>query len=435
MSTALAIAGVTAVLRDLLNDGLINHKISGALGSTVVVTIQPPDKLASSDGSEGLALNIFMHQVTPNIGWRNDRLPSLDATGKQRLSNAPLALDLHYLLSAYGGGLEAEILLGYAMQLLHETPVLARAAIEKALKPALPVSADLPPALQALQDSGLEKQIELIKITPEYLSTDEMSKLWTATQSSIRPSAAYAVSTVLIQSEQPTVSPLPVLTIGPVDPVTHRERGVIVEPGLVPSLPMVEEIRIPRGQTVALPGDAIELIGYHLEGTERKILLKSDRFKLAESLDATGPAEPTRIRFTLPALPADRFPVGFYRLSVSLKRPGETDARSTNELSLTLACDIAGLPKDVKPDNNGKASFDLDFAPALRQGQTATLLLGQREIAPQPSALPTTKLSFAIDKAPVESHLARLRIDGIDSPIIDREAKPPVFRTQRINIK
>ena len=29
MSTALAVAGVTAVLRDLLNDGLINHNVSG----------------------------------------------------------------------------------------------------------------------------------------------------------------------------------------------------------------------------------------------------------------------------------------------------------------------------------------------------------------------------------------------------------------------
>ena len=33
MSTALAIAGVTAVLRDLLNDGLINHDVNGVLGT------------------------------------------------------------------------------------------------------------------------------------------------------------------------------------------------------------------------------------------------------------------------------------------------------------------------------------------------------------------------------------------------------------------
>ena len=34
VSNALAIAGVTAVLRDLLNDGIVNHNVSGILGST-----------------------------------------------------------------------------------------------------------------------------------------------------------------------------------------------------------------------------------------------------------------------------------------------------------------------------------------------------------------------------------------------------------------
>ena len=32
-------------------------------------------------------------------------------------------------------------------------------------------------------------------------------------------------------------------------------------------------------------------------------------------------------------------------------------------------------------------------------------------------------------------HLARLRIDGIDSPIIDRTATPPRFLNQRIEIQ
>ena len=45
MSTALAIAGVTAVLRDLLNDGLVNRNISGVLGSSVTVTVLAPDRV------------------------------------------------------------------------------------------------------------------------------------------------------------------------------------------------------------------------------------------------------------------------------------------------------------------------------------------------------------------------------------------------------
>ena len=112
MSTALAIAGVTAVLRDLLNDGMVNHNVSGILGNTVVVSALPPDRLLPANGTESAQLNLFLHQVTPNAGWRNEGLPSCDANGRIRLSNPPLALNLHYLVSAYSSGdLHGEILL------------------------------------------------------------------------------------------------------------------------------------------------------------------------------------------------------------------------------------------------------------------------------------------------------------------------------------
>ena len=82
MSTALAIAGVTAVLSDLLNDGLIDHNVSGALGSSVTVSRRwRPIAWCRSNGSEASQINLFLYQVTPNAGWRNDGLPSRDATG------------------------------------------------------------------------------------------------------------------------------------------------------------------------------------------------------------------------------------------------------------------------------------------------------------------------------------------------------------------
>src|SRR5439155_2044061 len=187
VSSVLAIAGVTAVLRDLLNDGIINHNVSGILGSTVTVSALPPDRILSESGTESAQLNLFLHQVTPNLGWRNEGLPSRDDTGRIRLANPPLALDLHYLLSAYSAGdLDGEILLGFAMQLLHETPSLTRDAIRTALIPSPDAGATLPPALRALADCGLDSQVEQIRIRPEYLNTEEISKLWTAIQSHYR---------------------------------------------------------------------------------------------------------------------------------------------------------------------------------------------------------------------------------------------------------
>src|SRR3569832_2781292 len=97
MRSPLALAAVTAVLRDLLNTGLIDHDITGALGNTVTVTAVPPDTIANDGNNARTQLKLYLHQVTPNAGWRNVGLPSRAARGP-RLANPPLALDLHNLL-------------------------------------------------------------------------------------------------------------------------------------------------------------------------------------------------------------------------------------------------------------------------------------------------------------------------------------------------
>ena len=95
-----------------------------------------PDTIDLDNADDPPRLNLFLYQVTPNRGWRNVALPSRSAVSGERLTNAPLALDLHYVLTAYGrADFQAEILLGYAMHLLHERPVLDRAAIRRALDP------------------------------------------------------------------------------------------------------------------------------------------------------------------------------------------------------------------------------------------------------------------------------------------------------------
>lgn len=435
MSSALAIAGVTAVLRDLLNDGLINHNVAGVIGTSVKVSVGPPDQVVPGNGNEASQLNLFLHQVTPNLGWRNEGLPSRDPSGRQRMSNTPLALDLHYLLSAYSSGdLHGEILLGYAMQLLHENPVLTRQAILTALSPSPAVGNTLPPALRALSDSGLENQIEQIKITPEYLNIEEMSKIWTATQSHLRPTTAYMASVVLIESTRPVRSPLPVLSRGPVDPVTHRDRGIQVIPDLLPPLPTIEEVTLAEGQPVARLGQTVNLSGHHLDGTGRTILLVNDRFDINQSIAALGTGGAALMQFVIPVAQAANFPVGVWHVGVSVLRPGEATPRESNRLAMTIAPEITGLPISVARDGTGTASFSINFRPVLRPGQKVALVLGQQEYSPQSFVAPVSTLSFVIPNAPVGNHLARLRVDGIDSPIIDRSATPPVFLNQRVNI-
>jgi hypothetical protein len=132
VSSALAIASVTAVMKNLLDNGVINDDVATSVG-TVTVSALAPD-LVPVDNNAASRLNLFLYQVTPNPGWRNAGLPSRSGAG-DRLSNPPLALDLHYFLTAYASrDLHAEILLGYGMQILHETPVLARQGIRRALE-------------------------------------------------------------------------------------------------------------------------------------------------------------------------------------------------------------------------------------------------------------------------------------------------------------
>src|ERR1700761_2100122 len=103
MSNALAISGVTAVLQYYL--GGVYSGLSALFGGTVTISSQAPDILQntfSSGGTTQNQVNLFLHQVTHNPSWRNVDLPSLAADGKTQIMNPPLALDLHYLLTAYG---------------------------------------------------------------------------------------------------------------------------------------------------------------------------------------------------------------------------------------------------------------------------------------------------------------------------------------------
>ncbi len=114
MSSPLAIGAVSAVLRNLLDNGLI--EAGAAMGTTVTVTAVAPghDRSRRTPTSRrGSTCSSTRSPPTPD--WRNGGLPSRSATSGERLTNAPLALDLHYVMTAYGrADFQAEILLGYA---------------------------------------------------------------------------------------------------------------------------------------------------------------------------------------------------------------------------------------------------------------------------------------------------------------------------------
>src|SRR5262245_62047134 len=428
MSNALAIAGVTAVIRDLLDSGMIDQDVTDSMGQGVAVTAVAPDSIALEGTDAKPQLNVFLHQVTPNAAWRNVGQPARDARGT-RLSNPPLALDLHYLVTAYGTtDLQAEVLLGYAMQLLHETPVLTRDAIRTALNPPnAPVDGGgLPSVYQALRAADLADQYEQIKITHAPMNTEEMSKLWSAPQAHYRPTSAYHVSVVLIEATRAARSaPLPVLT-----------RDIQARPDLMPAFPTLESIAPPSAQLAAQLGDLLTLTGHHLDGSNHRLILTLPRLHVERTIMAAATATASKVEFVLPNVPAD-YPAGTWLAALQVVRPGETQPRVSNQLPLAIAPRITSLtspPQKFTPDGNGTAAVTLSCSPQVQPSQRASLLLGSLEVLADAHLAATPNLAFTVLDAPIGVYYVRLRIDGIDSELVNRAAKPPVYLDQRIEI-
>ncbi|GAB4070861.1 DUF4255 domain-containing protein [Ancylobacter sonchi] len=438
MSNGLAIAAVTRVLQDMLHSGLVASGIGGALGGTVTVSALPPDRILGEAAAtaEATQLNLYLHQVTPNTGWSARDLPSRDARA-DRIVDPMLALDLYYLLTAYAEEeFQGEILLGHAMLLLHENGVLSRDFIRDVLANP-PGGGMAAAAVQALTASDLADQVELIKVRPRPLSTDDMSKLWTAFQSRYRPSAAYEVSVVLIQRPRPKRAPLPVLSRGEPDPATGREAGIAVQASLVPAIPTLTAIVPPGQQTAARLGETIRLEGHHLAGeavfvdvtaepggeTLRLVAASAADGLVSVALPPPVPPVPP------PPVPPEQDPanwrVGLYRVCVAT-RDAAGELRTTNVLPLVLA----PLIRQVNAARAGDVvTFTITCAPPVRPGEAVSLVVGSREIPAVPiGATPATTLTFrGSDFVAGTTVPVRLRVNGIDSLLIDRTARPPVF--------
>ena len=163
------------------------------------MAVLAPDLIATGK-SEQSQLNLFIYYVNINPALRNLDLPSRTARVGGS-ANPPLALNLHYLVSAYGAEpFGPEVLLAWAMKVFHDTPVVPPSTDPKAVSRP-PRWAGRPRRLVA-QDSSLSQQIEHIRITPETLTTEEIYRLWTAFQAPYRPSIALQVSVVVIQEHR-----------------------------------------------------------------------------------------------------------------------------------------------------------------------------------------------------------------------------------------
>jgi len=419
MSTDLAITAVTRTLRQILDDEVADkwgpEVLGGDLTKQFVVANLPPHKVRDLHPSQNV-VNVFLYRTDLNAAWRNMPLPSQTKGGES--GPAPLALNLEYLVTAYGEDDRedaAHFFLAQAMRVLHDRGVLPRATFKTVLPKAL-----------------VHLQIEHVTITPKPLSIEEMSKLWSIFQTQFRISAAYLVTVLLIDSRTATKSAPPVLTRGPED------RGFTA----IASLPPVLDFARPAtGFAAVRLGEELVVLGERFDIGALTARVRHPLMTGAVVLPVTV-VDATRMKITLPAASdanvASEWPAGFYTLAVVIERP-DLPPWTTNEVSFALAPTIT---VDPLTNTNPGSDFEvtLESTPQVREDQSVIAIWGSTQFTPTSINTPNdpdapTTITF---DAPGELglHRVRLRIDGVDSIPIQKTGEVMAFDpAQSVEVK
>jgi hypothetical protein len=139
----------------------------------VRVTARSPDK--ARDAGSGRQINLFLYHVSKDT--------SRTEIHSAQQGQPYLALNLHYLLTAYGPDDQemnstGHAVLTEAMRILHANPVIV---------------------------SGQPGSVEAVRlhVALHALNVDDLSKLWTTFQTPYQISVAYEVGTVLVGGDSP----------------------------------------------------------------------------------------------------------------------------------------------------------------------------------------------------------------------------------------
>lgn len=422
MSNALSIATVTAVIKNLLENGLVSDAIVASVGD-VVVTALPPDKVqVGSD--ERAQINLFLYHVTQNrnVDWISQEYRTRYTTNNTNSTNPPLALDLHYVLTAYGTkDFQAEILLGYAMQMLHKLPTITHETIENALKNAAQTSTSsvFSQAISGLSVSNLALRVGRMKVSPAFLSMEETSRIWSALQTNYRPSATYQVSMVLIESDS-------------------TDKSEVLD--LMLSEPIIEKVTMPaQAEAYITVGSTLLIQGKQLRGDITKVKL-SNIDKLFTPFDV----QDTQVSLQVPPLRAGVQSVQI--IHETIVRKEEHNLVESNVMAFVLhpKITVETLHVTSQEGNDGDLrSIDISvkFSPKVGKDQRVILQLNQisKNEAVAYSCLASTQtedtdtIRISLKNIKLGDYLVRVKVDGAESPLYKN--KSGEYDSPRITIK
>ncbi len=258
MSESTAMGMVSESLRALLLD----ENLGMQLEPTVPVTLLAPD-----EPGDDRRINLFLYQVRESPALRNqDWRPSLTQPGQ--LSPPPLALNLYYLMTPYAlndaqtGNAAAHAILGEAMRVFHENPVI--------------------PNTDGILAPGLAQAREQVKIMLHTVDLDELSSVWTTFEQPLRLSVMYEVSVVELDQLPASQQAMPPRVRAIAAPSLER-------PFNPPGVDRIEPTSGPAGTVVTAHG--VNLDGWNASATVLRQQVLAPTAISGDSFDVTLPGD------------------------------------------------------------------------------------------------------------------------------------------------
>jgi len=400
MSNYLAIATVSGALQQILQ-GPVVEAVTGAS-----VGFSRPDGKASGKGP---TVNLYLYRVSPNAAYRNVDVPTRRIDGT--LVKTPLtALDLYYLFTFRGSDekLEPQRMLGAVASTLNAQPLISTDNITNAVK-----------NHGFLKGSGLDAQIERVRITPSALSLEEFTKLWSAFfQVEYSLSAAYQASVVLIESDDIPQVALPV-----------QARNIYVSPFRQPEITQI----IPQAGAAQpiLPTSTLLIRGSNL----------SDITTVRLGNVVVPVASPMKVTNTTVTMPVPAgLKAGVLGAQVIQQLQLGTPPQPHDGYESNVAAFV--LHPVIVPETATLTEIKVSIAPAAQEGQRVTLLLNEATLTPaaysfslQPLASNMSTLTFAITgvQGGGTAYFIRVSVDGAESPLNLDPGSPTFGPTVKIS--
>ena len=258
MSESTAIGMVSESLRALLLDEALGMQLDPA----VPVTLLAPD-----EPGDDRRINLFLYQVRESPTLRNqDWRPSLTQPGQ--LQPPPLALNLYYLMTPYAandaqtGNAAAHAILGEAMRVFHEHPVI--------------------PNTDGILAPGLSDAREQIKIMLHTIDLEELSEVWATFSQPLRLSVLYEVSVVELDQLPASRRAMPPRVREIATPSLER-------PFNPPRVDRIEPASGPAGATVSAHG--VDLDGWNASATVLRQRVREPTAVSGDSFSITLPGD------------------------------------------------------------------------------------------------------------------------------------------------